>query len=164
VNRFILMTALACAALAPSSQPAQAQPAMALGQPLPEGSMAVGTVTVRVIAGTPAAAVVGADVTLTVNGQPQTAKSDASGRATFRGLPVGATVQATIVDEQQQPQTSSAFPVPPAGGTRLMLSTKPFTGAPASHAAGAGAAAQGAPEARAMSGQPRPDRAMEPGS
>src|SRR6185436_5801388 len=96
---------------------------------------------------------------------PQTAKADGSGRATFRDLPPGATVQATILDEQQKPQTSEAFPVPPSGGTRLMLSTKPFTGAPASHALGAGApGAQGAPEARAMSGQPRPDRAMEPGS
>jgi hypothetical protein len=48
-----------------------------------------------------------------------------------------------------------------------MLSTKPFTGAPASHSpggAGAGARAQGAPEARAMSGQPRPDQGMRPGT
>jgi hypothetical protein len=165
VNRFILFTALACAALAPSIHPAVAQPAMALGQPLPDGSMTAGTVTVRVIAGTPAAAVAGADVTLTVNGQPRTAKSDGSGRATFRDVPVGAQVQATIIDEQQKPQTSTTFAVPPAGGTRLMLSTKPFTGAPASHNLGAGARApQGAPEARAMSGQPRPDRMVEPGS
>jgi hypothetical protein len=47
---------------------------------------------------------------------------------------------------------------------RLMLSTKPYTGAPASHGVSASAAAQGGPpEARAMSGQPRPDRAMRPG-
>jgi hypothetical protein len=166
VNRFVLMAALACAALAPSSQPAVAQPpAMALGQPLPEGSMPVGTVTVRVIAGSLGAAVIGTDVTLTVNGEPRTAKSDGSGRATFRDLPVGATVQAKITDEQQQPQSSVAFTVPPSGGMRLMLSTKPFTGAPASHALGTGtAAAQGAPEARAMSGQPRPDRMVDPGT
>ncbi len=162
MNRFILSLAIAGAVLATASQPTSAQPAMALGQPLPDGSMAVGTVTVRVIAGTPAAPVAGADVTLTVNGQPQTAKSDGSGRATFRDLPVGATVQAKIVDEQQKPQTSNAFAVPPAGGTRLMLTTKPFTGAAASHAPGA-EAATGAPEARAMSGQPRPDRMVEPG-
>ena len=164
MNRFVLMTALACAALAPPATPALAQPAMALGQPLPDGSMATGTVTVRVVAGTAAEPVVDAEVTLAVNGQPRTAKTDGSGRATFRDLPAGATVQASIVDAQQKPQSSTAFPVPPSGGTRLMLSTKPFTGAPASHAAGARAAEQGAPEARAMSGQPRPDRMMEPGS
>jgi hypothetical protein len=168
VNRFVLFAALASAALATlatQGRPAIAQPAMALGQPLPDGSMAPGTITVRVIAGTPAAAVSNADVTLTVNGQPQIAKSDGSGRATFRDVPVGATVQATIVDEQQKPQTSVTFTVPPSGGTRVMLSTKPFTGAPASHALGGpGGGPQGAPEARAMSGQPRPDRGMEPGS
>lgn len=164
MNRFLILTALAGAALAPAGQLAGAQPpAMALGQPLPEGTMAVGTVTVRVIAGTPAAAVVDAEVTLTVNGQPRTARSDGSGRATFRDLPVGATVQAAIVDEQQRPQSSISFAVPPAGGTRLMLSTKPYTGAPASHGVTA-PAAQGAPEARAMSGQPRPDRMMRPGT
>ncbi|HWU89664.1 MAG TPA: carboxypeptidase-like regulatory domain-containing protein, partial [Kofleriaceae bacterium] len=123
-----------------------------------------GTVTVRVIAGTPAAAVVDAEVTLTVNGEARTAKSDASGRATFSGLPVGATVQATILDEEKKPQISEAFPVPPSGGVRLMLSTKPFTGAPASHGASGAAGGQGAPEARAMSGTPRPDQAMRPGA
>jgi hypothetical protein len=164
VNRFVLMTALACAAFAPPVQPALAQPAMALGQPLPDASMATGTVTVRVVAGTPAAPVVEAEVTLAVGGQPRTARTDGSGRATFRDLPAGATVQASIVDAEQKPQSSIAFPVPPSGGTRLMLSTKPFTGAPASHGLGARAAEQGAPEARAMSGQPRPDRMMEPGA
>src|SRR5262249_35545052 len=165
MNRIVLLAALACAALAPSSQPAMAQPAMALGRPLPDPSMPVGTVSVRVIAGTPAAAVPDAEVTLLVNDKPQTARSDGSGRATFSDLPPGATVQATILDEQQKPQMSEAFPVPPSGGTRLMLATKPFAGAPASHALGGGAPGmQGAPEARAMSGQPRPDRTMEPGS
>lgn len=165
MNRFVLFTALACAALAPATQPAGAQPpAMALGKPLPEGSMPVGTITVRVIAGTPAVAVPDAEVTLTVNGAARTAKSDGSGRATFRDLPVGATVQATILDEEKKPQTSESFPVPASGGMRLMLSTKPYTGAPASHGVTAGAAGQGGPpEARAMSGQPRPDRAMRPG-
>lgn len=165
MNRIVLATALACAALAPWTPRVAAQPAMALGEPLPDGSMAVGTVTVRVIAGTPAAAVAGADVTLTVNGQPRVGKTDGSGRATFQDLPVGAMVQATILDEQQKPQTSRSFAVTATGGSRLMLSTKPFTGAPASHSPGAEMAGpQGAPEARAMSGQPRPDRTVEAGS
>ena len=167
MNRFILLASLACAVLAVPERPALAQPAFAIGQPLPDGSMAPGTVTVRVVAGTPAAPVADAEVTLLVNGKPQTAKSDGSGRATFREVPAGATVQASIVDEQQKPQTSVEFPVPQSGGTRLMLSTKPFTGAPASHTpGGSGAApgAKGAPDARAMSGQPRPDRGMEPGT
>ena len=165
MNRFVLLTALACAALAPASQSDAQPPAMAIGKALPESSMPAGTITVRVIAGTPAAAVVDAEVTLTVNGAARTAKSDGSGRATFASLPVGATVQATILDEAKQTQTSEAFAVPPSGGMRLMLSTKPYTGAPASHGAPAAAAAErGAPEARAMSGTPRPDQKMSPGS
>lgn len=163
MNRFVLLTALACAALAPASRPASAQPAMALGKPLPESTLPTGTVTVRVIAGTTAAPVVDTEVTLTVNGQPRTAKSDAQGRATFADLPPGATVQASVVDDEKKPQSSEAFPVPASGGARVMLSTKPFTGAPASHGAGANAGRM-PPEARAMSGTPRPDQGMRPGS
>lgn len=165
-----LLSALACAALTSASLPAAAQgqpPPMAIGEHLPDKTMPVGTVTVRVIPGSMAEAVIGAEVTLAVAGQAQTAqtaKTDGSGRATFRDLPVGATVVASIVDEQQQKKESSPFQIPAAGGSRVMLSTKPYTGEPASHTPGAGPRAQGAPEARAMSGQPRADQGMPPGS
>src|SRR6185503_2499396 len=72
--------------------PAAAQPpAAALGHPLPDASLAAGTISVRVVAGSPAAAVTGSEVTLLVNGAPRIARTDASGRAMFADLPAGAT-------------------------------------------------------------------------
>ena len=62
VNRFMLVVALGCAALAsPSVTSVHAQPAEALGKPLPDGAMAVGAVSVRVVAGTPTSSGVGTD-------------------------------------------------------------------------------------------------------
>lgn len=155
----ILIAASAVVAL---DTPARAQPAAAIGKPLPEGNLAVGTISVRVVAGGPSSPVVGTEVAMLVNGQPRTARTDAAGRATFAGLPVGAMVQAKIVDENKQEIASETFPVPAQGGARLMLSTKPFTGtggmpAPAE-------ALGGMPEPRQMSGQPQPDRMAGPGS
>ena len=41
-------------------------------------------------------------MTMRVNGQPRTARTAAAGRATFAGITVGATVQATILDEDKR--------------------------------------------------------------
>ncbi|MEJ7598621.1 MAG: hypothetical protein WKG01_11995 [Kofleriaceae bacterium] len=153
VNRFMLVVALGCAALASHSlTPVYAQPAEALGKPLPDGSMAVGSVSIRVVAGTPTASVVGTEVTLSVNNEPRAARTDSSGRAMFAGLPAGAVVQAKVADAEGKPITSEEFPVPASGGVKVMLSTKPFTGG-----AGPAMPAGGVPEARQMSGQPRPE-------
>ena len=154
----------AAVALVPAAvPPAHAQPASALGKPLPDGALAAGTVTVRVVAGSPGAAVVGAEVTLLVNNEPRTARTDAAGRATFAGLPAGATAQARILDAEQQEQTSESFPVPASGGVRVMLTTKPFAdGGMAAPAMGGGAA--GMPDARQMSGRPRQDREVPAGA
>ncbi|HEU0031623.1 MAG TPA: carboxypeptidase-like regulatory domain-containing protein [Kofleriaceae bacterium] len=154
-------TLLLCLATALAVVPAatvHAQPAAALGKPLPDGSMPAGTVSVRVVAGSPANPVVGADVTLLVNDKPQSARTDASGRATFPNLPAGATVQAKIKDAEDKDVSSDPFPVPSAGGARVMLTTKPFTGGagPAAPMMGGGAGG-GMPEPRQISGQPRPD-------
>ncbi|MBA3457563.1 MAG: hypothetical protein H0T42_31065 [Deltaproteobacteria bacterium] len=145
-------------ALVVAPDPARAQPAAAIGRPLPDGTLAKGTISVRIVAGSPSSPVVGSDVTLLVNGQPRVARTDAAGRATFGGLPVGAMAQAKIVDADKKEISSETFPVPDDGGTRLMLSTKPFEGT-------GGMPAEGAmPEARQMSGQPRPDRNLPAGT
>ena len=160
MKRFALLAALALAAL--PSPVVEAQPAAALGNPLPDDNLPLGTISVRVVAGTPSVPVTGHDVTLSVNNEPRTARTDAAGRATFAGLPAGATVQAKIADAEGKDVTSSAFQVPEQGGARLMLSTKPFTGMGGGAEAGPMGGAM--PEARAMSGQPRPERADAPGT
>lgn len=137
-----------------------AQPASALGHPLPDGNLPTGTISVRVVAGTPSIPVTGHEVTLTVNGEPRSARTDAAGRATFAGLAAGASVQAKIADADNKEVTSDAFPVPDEGGARIMLSTKPFGGMGGGQQIGGA----GMPEARAMSGQPRPERADPAGT
>ena len=162
MNRFTFVVALACAAFsALSLEPdvVTAQPAEAIGKPLPDPAMAIGSVSVRVIAGTPTASVVGTEVTLLVNETPRQARTDSSGRAMFAGLPAGATVQAKVNDAEGKPVSSEPFALPPQGGIKLMLTTKPFSGP----AMGGGGAPGGVPEARQMSGQPRPDREEPPG-
>jgi hypothetical protein len=160
MNRFTFVVALACATLSALSlepKAVSAQPADAIGKPLPDGAMPTGSVSVRVIAGTPTASVVGTEVTLLVNNEPRMARTDSSGRAMFAGLPAGAMVQAKTLDAEGKPVTSEPFGVPAQGGIKVMLTTKPFA------ATGAMAGAGGVPEARQMSGQPRPDREEPPG-
>lgn len=162
IRSALCAAALAGAALAGSwiaTPAAHAQPASALGKPLPDATMPANTVTVRVVAGSPGSPVVGADVSLDVAGTPRVVRTDASGRATFAGLPPGATVQAKILDAEQREVTSESFVVPASGGARVMLSTKPFAGG-----AGMPGGAAGMPEARQMSGQPRQDRGVPAGS
>ncbi|MDX2090245.1 MAG: carboxypeptidase-like regulatory domain-containing protein [Kofleriaceae bacterium] len=160
--RSLRRMAFTCVAtLAIATATVHGQPAGAIGHPLPESSLAVGTVTVRVVDGTPSKPVVGTDVTLLVNGQPRQARTDAAGRATFSDLPPGASVQAKIIDADKKEQASETFPVPAQGGTRLMLSVSPFQGmGGAPPMAGGG---MGMPSGRQMSGQPRPDRGDPPG-
>lgn len=165
-------TALALAAGAFVGQPAHAQPAAAIGHPLPAGDLPPGTVTVRIVAGSPAAPVAGSDAVLIVGGQPRTARTDASGRATFAGLPPGTPVQAKILDADGKEILSDEFAVPAQGGVRVMMSTKPFTGTagmpgaiPAAGPGAGGPAGAGAmPPPRQMSGQPQEDRATVPGT
>lgn len=160
-----LVLALACVAIVAAPSASDAQPASAIGAPLPDDKLAPGTVTVRVIDGTPSKPVVGTEVTLLVNGQPRQARTDAAGRATFASLPVGAQVQAKIVDANKKAQTSSAFPVPAQGGARVMLSVSEVEGgSAAAMTGGAPMAGAGMPSAREVSGQPRPDRGTPAGT
>ena len=145
--------------------PASAQIADAFGRPLPSPDMAPNSVSVLVIAGSIAKPVQGTEVTLTVNGTPRVARTDAGGHAFFKDLPAGATVQATVAGEDGKPVTSQSFPLPSDTGDKLILTTRPFTpsggGAPfAPFAGGAGKM----PEPRQMSGQGRGEQKDQPGT
>jgi hypothetical protein len=90
------------------------------GIPRPDGQMAAGTITVRVIRGDLSNNITGQPVELHVGDQVQTVKTDDQGRAEFSGLTPGATVSAvTVVDGERL--ESQAFPVQTQGGVRLML-------------------------------------------
>ncbi len=154
------MCAATCALVAIPT--AAAQPAAAIGQPLPDSSLRDGTITVRIIAGDRSQPVTGAEITLTLaapNGQgtpeEKRARTDAEGRAQFTDIAMGTLVKASIPGEAQ-PIESSQFPMPQSGGIRLMLSTKPMAGdAPMM---GGGAAGGPPMSPRTMSGQPRPEQ------
>src|SRR5687768_14480859 len=81
-----------------TARPALAQMAGALGKPLPSPDLPVGTVSVRIVAGSTSSPVVGTDVTVVVNNAPRVARTDAAGRAMFAGLPAGAPAIAKVVD------------------------------------------------------------------
>ena len=133
---------------------ALAQPMAALkGTPLPASDLSPGTVSVRVVAGNVSSPVSGVAVTLTVNGTPREARTDDEGRAFFKELPVGATVQAKIVDDEKKDVTSEQFQVPGDSGIKLMLSTRPIEGGMggAPFAGGGG----GMPDPRKISGTAR---------
>jgi hypothetical protein len=157
----VLIFGIGLAAVALAVAPAAAQPAAALGKPLPASELPVGTVSVKVIAGSPSSPIVGTDVTLVVNGTPRQARTDSGGRATFPGLPVGATVVARALGDDRAEHPSEEFAIPGSGGMRVMISTKPLqdgaSGAP--FAGGAG----GMPNPRAVSGMVRGDQADPPG-
>jgi len=145
-----------------TAMPAAAQPAAALGKPLPSSDLPVGTVTVRVVAGSTSSPVVGTAVTLVVNKTPREARTNAEGRASFAGIPVGATVVAKVLDEDKAEHASEEFAIPEGGGMKVMLTTKPWQ-------AGAGGApfaggASGMPNPRQLSGEPRPDQADPAGT
>ncbi|HTR53776.1 MAG TPA: carboxypeptidase-like regulatory domain-containing protein [Kofleriaceae bacterium] len=143
---------LCCIAGAAFAQPMAGMQAAMKGTPLPAHDLPAGTISVRVVAGTPTAPVPDVTVSLTVNGTAREARSDDEGRAFFKDLPVGAKVQAKIQGEDGKDVVSDDFDVPGDSGVKLMLSTRPPTG-------GAPFAGGGAmPEPRKLSGTPRPEQ------
>jgi hypothetical protein len=157
IAKLAMMLALGIAGGAITAPPASAQIAAALNKPLPSPDLPVGTVTVRIVAGSAAAPVVGTEVTLVVNDAPRVARTDSAGRASFPGLPVGATVVAKVIDEDKAEHASDPFPIPDDGGTRVMITTKPWqagAGGGAPFAGGAG----GMPNPRQMSGEGRAEQ------
>lgn len=166
-----LVSAFTCAGLVLAGSPVHAQMAAALGKPLPVGDLEVGTVTVRVVAGAPDKPMVGIDVKLvSTSGGERTARTDAEGRATFTRLEPGtrylarageAAASGASAGEEPPQAASEEFTVPPSGGIRMMLSTRPWTEAGESGGSGAPGGAAGAPggmpDPRQMSGISRPD-------
>lgn len=170
--RIATLAAVVLAALAAAPAAVHAQPAAAMGQPLPDTALKDGTVVVRVIAGDRTNAVTGAEVTISISapdgqGTPEErrARTDAEGRATFDGLAMGVLIKATVPGEDGAVVGSTQFPMPQAGGVRVMLSTKPVAAEATGGAPGGGGApmmggggAGGPPMSpRVMSGQPRPE-------
>jgi hypothetical protein len=155
VKRFLMLAVTLLGAV--MVQDARAQPAEAIGHPLPRQELPAGTLTVRVVAGEMSAPVTEVDVRLTVDGQVRIARTDASGRATFPGLPVGAKVQAAV-DAEEGEVTSDEFPIPEATGVAVMLTTVPFR-----VDAEGGGMPGGRPAPRMMAGQPRAEQADPPG-
>ncbi|MEI6668281.1 MAG: hypothetical protein WCP29_09010 [Acidobacteriota bacterium] len=90
------------------------------GIPMPAGDLQPGTVVVRVVRGGLSDNIVGQAVDLMVGGVSQTVKTDADGHAQFSGVAVGATARAlALIDGVRV--TSQSFPMPAAGGIRLLL-------------------------------------------
>jgi len=153
-----------------TSASASAQMANALGQPLPDGNLEAGTVTIRVVDGDPQKPLAGVTVELiAAQGENRTARTNPQGRATFTGLaPDAAYVgRATVPADdgsEAKPLETQPFRVPSEGGLRFMLSPKPLTmgGAAPSDSGGA---ESGAPrmDPRRASGIPRPDQNDPPG-
>src|SRR5262249_20921151 len=128
---------------------ARAQPAAAIGRPLPAPDLSPGTVSVRVIAGAIASPVIGAAGTLVVNDVPRVARTDPTGQAIFKDLPAHASVQAKVLDQDKKEVASETFALEETG-VKLMLTTKPLVAGGGPFMAGGGAM----PEPRAMSGEP----------
>jgi len=162
---FTLVLALALGALGVvlAAAPAAAQMAGALGKPLPSPDLPVGTVTVRIVAGSASSPVVGTEVTLVVNNVPREARTDSAGRASFAGLPVGATVIAKALGEDKAEKASEPFTIPETGGIRVMITTKPWQAGAGGGAPFAGGGA-GMPNPRQLSGDARAEQADPPGS
>ncbi len=93
---------------------------MMSGIPMPMADLPAGTVSVRVVRGEISSMLPNQPVDLIVNGATRTAKTGADGRAQFAGLTAGASAQAvTVVDGERL--ESQMFPIPAAGGVRLLL-------------------------------------------
>jgi hypothetical protein len=90
------------------------------GMPLQVPDLPVGTATARVIRGQLTNPLPDQIVELTGAGATKTASTDASGRATFSGLPPGSRVKMAVTVAGERVE-SQEFEVPAAGGVRVML-------------------------------------------
>lgn len=118
-----LFLVLCCASLVPAlAGRALAQPDVRQmsGMPLPVGDMPAGSVTVRVVRGAISNPITGQQVEIHGTGAPVTAATNDTGRAEFKGLPVGTTVKAVTTVSGQRLE-SQEFAVPASGGVRVML-------------------------------------------
>jgi hypothetical protein len=116
----LLLLALLLAAPLPADAQGMPDPKEIAGLPLPVGDVPLGTVTVRVIRETLAGNIPDQLVELSVDGVVRQQKTNESGRAEFSGLRPGARVKAVTVVQDERLE-SREFPVPAAGGVRLLL-------------------------------------------
>jgi hypothetical protein len=107
------------------------------GIPRPVSDLPDGTVSVRLIRGDFSNNIIDFPVEMQAGGKSRTVKTDDSGRAEFRNLPVGENLKFVAVVDGERLESES-FPAPTQGGIRLMLvatdkNKKPQTesGAPA---------------------------------
>jgi hypothetical protein len=112
-----------------------------VGRPLPSPQLPDGTVHVRVSKQIPINGVPGVEVTAILvmpggESRKKVATTDAEGWASFDGLRAGTTFEATATVEGETLKVSK-FPLPPKGGTRIML---------VAQMGGAGAGGEAAPE------------------
>ncbi len=112
-----LVTMAEGAAVADAQAPSAAQMS---GVPLPASDLPDGTVTVRVVRGDVSHNVPGQAVELHGGPTVLTASTDEQGRARFSGLTPGTRVHAVAVVDGTR-LASETFPVPVAGGVRVML-------------------------------------------
>lgn len=121
--------ALAFALAAPAGLSAQAPPqggsgaqvVRAAGMALQDGTLAPGSLTVRIVQGNFAGNLAGIDVELDVSGEDaRRMPTGADGRAVFAHLPIGASVQASAVVNGERLQ-SERFTMPAEAGIRLLF-------------------------------------------
>lgn len=95
-------------------------PSLIHGRAIPAPELPTGTVTVRVVREAIGNDISGQEVQLSAGGSVRRAKTDAEGRAAFRGLPAGAdaVAEATVDGERL---VSQPFAVPAGGGLRVIL-------------------------------------------
>lgn len=157
-------------AVSVTAAPAHAQPAEALGHPLPSGDLPAGTVQVKIIAGSIAKPVADTDVHISIGGVDHPARTNAEGHATLPGVPSGAKVQIKVKGPKDD-ITSDEFPMPAQGGVKVMLSTAPMEAQPGPMGGGDDAGGGGGPmtggggrpEPRMMSGKGRADQSVGAG-
>lgn len=154
---FVLLVTLLGLGSTALGQPMMPDPSAMSGIPRPEAGVPSGTVTVRLLIGTFASPLVDHEVTLTsTTGTIQTAKSDASGRATFSGLATGTYVASTTLSGLVK--SSQPIPVlgPPAPGIRVMLVFPKDTPLPPAGSTASTTAPAAAPTAPVESTTPAP--------
>ncbi len=105
---------------------AHTQPRDAVGHPLLDASLPVGSVVVRILAGEPSKPVANIAVKLAIDGGKTTqVTTDGSGRAQFVGIAAKSRATISVVSTAPD-QARSTFVIPDAGGMRLILSTVPW--------------------------------------
>jgi hypothetical protein len=158
----VLLTLPAIAgAQTPADQANTTHLVRAAGMPLNDGTIAPGTITVRIVEGAFTRDIGGVRVDLEMTGgKVESAVTGADGRAEFAHVPIGAQVRASATVDGE-PLVSQTFQVPAQSGVRLLLVTgsgAPPEGLPAGPAVMAATTAV-APAVTVAIAAPAPDEA-----